>query len=153
MDNQIGFGGGIEPGLLVYRPNVRRQHGHGLGAFFGRLASRLIPFAKEFILPHATKAAKNLAGDLLEGRNFKQSLKSNAVGVLKGVGNQLINQSGSGLRRGKKRKQTTKPKKSVKRRRVSKPKRKLKKPKGKKQKKNRGRRTTLKKNDFLTIFD
>jgi len=164
MANQMTIthqlGGGIEPGLLVYRPNVRRQHGHGLGAFFGRLASRLIPLAKEYLLPHAKNAVKNVAADVLGGRlntreDLKEALKSNAFGVLKGVGTQvLLNQSGGGLARGRKRKRAASKKstkKTVKRRKVTKSYRKRA-PKRKHKKLNR-KTKTLRKSDFVTLFD
>lgn len=96
-------GGSLESGLLVYRPNLRRQHGHGLGSFFGRIFQRIIPLAQKYVLPHAKSAMSNVTRDILEGKDIKESLKSNTKSALKGVANQIFDQSGSG-RRGKKRK-------------------------------------------------
>ncbi len=141
-------GGGYEPGLLMYRPNVRRQHGHGLGSFFSGMFSRLLPLAREYILPHAISAVKNVASDMVNGGNFKQSIRDNAKGVFKGVANQVFNQNGSGARRGRKRKTQSSIKKISKKRKGSK-KNKSKKPKKYSSKKKR----QLKKSDFITLFD
>lgn len=146
----VQHGGGYEPGLLMYRPNIRRQHGHGLGSFFSGMFSRLLPLAKEYILPHAVSAVKNVASDIANGVNLKQSIRNNAKGVFKGVANQVFNQNGSGARRGRKRKAHSSIKKSVK------------KHKGSKSKKNKPRKAKkysskkkrqLRKSDFITLFD
>lgn len=97
------LGGSLESGLLVYRPNLRRQHGHGLGSFFGRVFQRIMPYAQKYVFPHAKTALSNVTKDILEGKDIKESLKSNTKSALKGVANQVLDQSGSG-RRGKKRK-------------------------------------------------
>lgn len=140
-------GGGATPGLLMYRPNIRRQHGHGIGSFFGSIFRRLIPLAKTYVLPHAVKAARNVASDMLEGKNFKSSIKENATGALKGVASQVFNQSGSGMARGRKRKSKSKGFNFVKRRKTTKAKR----VKAKKYTSNKKRK--LKKSDFVTLFD
>lgn len=100
-------GSGHDDGLTFYRSNYRRQRGAGLGSIFGSLARRLIPFAKNFllpaaqkyILPHATEAAKSIADDIFSGKNVKQSLKEHGKTAIKGIGNQLLSQSGSGRKR------------------------------------------------------
>lgn len=145
-------GAGFEPGLLMYRPNVRRQHGHGIGSFLGAMFSRLLPIAKEYILPHAVNAVKNVANDIVHGVNLKQSLKDNAKGVFKDVTNQVFNQKGSGSRRGKKRRANssqTKSKKAKQRKTSTHKKSKSKKPKSYSSKSRR----QLKKSDFITLFD
>lgn len=145
-------GAGFQPGLLMYRPNVRRQHGHGIGSFLGSMFSRLLPIAKEYIFPHAIKAVKNVANDIVHGVNIKQSLKDNARGVFKDVTSQVFNQSGSGKRRGKKRKANSSLHKSKKTKRT----------KSKSKKKSVSKKLTpyssnnrrqLKKSDFITLFD
>ncbi len=145
-------GAGFQPGLLMYRPNVRRQHGHGIGSFLGAMFSRLLPIAKEYILPHAVAAVKNVANDVVHGVNFKQSLKDNAKGVFKGVTNQVFNQNGSGKRRGKKRKANSSHNKSQKIKR-----RKTKSGRGTATKKLKSysskNKRQLKKSDFITLFD
>lgn len=143
--NQVGTG--FESGLLVYRPSMRRQHGHGLGAFFGRMFRALIPIAKNVLLPHAANAVKNVASDFLEGKDVKQSIKSNAVGVLKGVGNDIINQTGNGRRRrskpAKTKKSTTKKAKTSTNKKTT----------AKSRKKSAPKRKQAKKNDFIRLFD
>lgn len=142
------FGGGLEPGLLVYRPNIRRQHGYGLGAFLGGMFRRLIPFVKSVVLPHAYDGVKNVAKDVFKGKDFKESLKSNAIGVLKGVGQEVLNQTGSGHKRGRKRKAVPLKHKATKKRRT------VKKAVKKKSKKTKSKRKKpLRKNNFVTLFD
>lgn len=145
-------GAGFQPGLMMYRPNVRRQHGHGLGSFLSSMFSRLLPIAREYILPHAVKAVKNVASDVVNGVPFKQSLKDNAKGVFKDVTNQVFNQNGSGARRGKKRKASSslvKSKKTKRSKAKSQRKSAFKKPKSYSSKNKR----QLKKSDFITLFD
>lgn len=101
-------GGGLESGLLVYRPNLRRQHGHGLGSFFGRVFQRILPIAQKYVFPHAKTALKNVTRDVLDGKNIRESLQDNAKSALKGVANQVLTQSGSG-RRGRKKKRKSAP--------------------------------------------
>lgn len=153
MESHIGlvqYGGEYQPGLLMYRPNLRRQHGHGLGSFFGTMFSRLIPLAKEYLLPHAVTAAKNVASDVVNGVGLKQSLRTNAKGVLKGVANQVFNQKGSGARRGRKRKSHSSHGKSTKKHKPSS----FKKSKSRKSKKySSKKKRQLKKSDFITLFD
>ena len=107
------YGGALSIERPMYFAGVRRQRGAGIGGIFGTLARRLLPFAKKYILPYALEAVKNIATDLSEGKNFKESLKENAVSALKSAGNQIINQSGSGMRRGKNKSRA--PAKSTKR--------------------------------------
>jgi hypothetical protein len=84
--------------------------GYGLGGLFGAIARRLIPFAKEYILPHALTAAKGIASDVLEDKSkFRESLKSRGIGALKSIGRHVITgQKGSGLRRVKKHRKRVK---------------------------------------------
>lgn len=89
-------------GVMMERPlffaGVRRQRGAGIGGIFGTLARKLLPFAKKYILPNALDAVKNIATDLSDGKNFRDSLKENAFAALKSTGDQIFNQSGSGMR-------------------------------------------------------
>lgn len=115
------YGGRLDSGLLVYRPNLRRQHGFGLGSFFGSAFRRLAPLAQKYILPHAKNAVQNIilphaktavqniAREALAGRNLKESLIDNSKSALKAVAGQVFNQSGSGCR-GRKRKLRFAPK-------------------------------------------
>ena len=149
--NQIGYG--AQPGLLMFRPNVRRQHGYGLGAWFGRLWQRFVPFARKVIIPHTADAIGNVAQDWIDGKSVKDSLKANAMGVLKGVGNEVLNQKGSGSKRVNKRKRSTPHKKLTKR--IKRVKKKFTKAAGKKSSSTtkKKKKKPLKKNNFLTLFD
>ncbi len=100
-------GSGHDDGLTFYRSNYRRQRGAGLGSIFGSIARRLIPFArnfllpaaKKYVLPHATEAVKNIADDIFSGKNVKQSLKEHGKTAIKGIGSNILSQSGSGRKR------------------------------------------------------
>lgn len=100
-------GSGHDDGLTFYRSNYRRQRGSGLGSIFGSIARRLIPFARNFllpaaqkyVLPHAKQAVKNIADDILSGKNVKQSLKEHGKTAIKGIGDKILSQSGSGRKR------------------------------------------------------
>ena len=100
-------------GLQFYRSHVYRQKGRGIGSFFGSLFSRLLPFAKNVLLPaakthimpHAAQMARNVATDVfVNNQPLRGSLKSRGMDALKNVGSSFINQSGSGIRRTKSRK-------------------------------------------------
>ncbi|CAG7833314.1 unnamed protein product, partial [Allacma fusca] len=81
---------------------TRRQRAAGLGALFGAMAQHLMPFARKYIVSNSTKALTNSAPDLLTGeRNFEESLKSNSMNALKGIGRDYLNQKGKGKRRKK----------------------------------------------------
>lgn len=93
-------------GLLFYRGGPYRQKGHGIGGFFGSLLSKLIPFAKnimlpaakKYVLPHMVDMAKNVAGDVIEQRSsLKDAFKQHGINALKETGRQITGQSGSGL--------------------------------------------------------
>jgi len=95
---QMGYG--VLPDGRVYFSGVRRQKGAGLGGVFGAIARRLLPFAKQFILPHAKTALQGLAADLTDpNTSFKQSLKKHGVSALKDIGRDVLNQTGRGRRR------------------------------------------------------
>jgi hypothetical protein len=77
---------------------------------------RLLPFLTKHVLPFAKTALKNVAVDVLDGnRNLKESISEHGVGALKGVGQSLLAQSGSGVRAVKRKKPTKKPPSSKKR--------------------------------------
>ena len=105
--------------LLYYKSNYRRQRGGGLGSILGAIARKLIPFskqvlwpaAKKYILPHAQTAAIDFAGDVMEGRNIRESFKEHGKKAIKASVEQFKDQSGSGSQRKRKRSQTLKKKK------------------------------------------
>lgn len=100
-------GGGANDGLLYYKSNYRRQRGAGLGSIFGAIAKRLIPFAKnilwpatqKYVLPRAQEAIKGVTEDIFAGKNVAQSLKEHGKEAIKGIGSDVLTQSGSGRRR------------------------------------------------------
>jgi len=97
-------GRGADDSLAFYKSSYKRQRGAGLGSVLGAIARTLIPIArnilwpatKKYVLPHATEAAKHFAGDVLSGRNIKESLKEHGKEALKGIGTQITSQSGKG---------------------------------------------------------
>lgn len=77
--------------------------GAGLGGIFGAIAKHLIPFAQKYILPHAVNAVRNVTSDAIAGKSsLKDSLKTHGLGALKGVRQQILDQTGSGRRPRKK---------------------------------------------------
>jgi len=113
--NQIGGSVGTEP---FYQSSLRRQRGAGIGGFFGAIGRRLLPFLQKHVLPSAMSAVRNVADDLLDGRNLKESIKEHGIDAIKGVGKSVLNQSGSGFQR-KRRKRTKTLRKSTKRSRLT----------------------------------
>lgn len=112
---QAGFG------LRFYRRNAYSQKGRGVGSFFAKLMKTLIPFARDTLLPaakkhlfpHATQMAKNVTRDVLsQNMSLRESLKQHGMTALKGVGDSVGGQSGSGLRSLKTRKRSAKKAKS-----------------------------------------
>lgn len=167
----IQYGGAlpINDQLLFYRPNIKRQHGYGIGSFLGSLFQKLIPFARQhvipYVLPHAKSAIKNVVTDAIAGESIKSSLKKNTMQALKGSVKDALNQSG-GVRT--RRRRRTKHKGMNKRKKISKRKkrggnkvgggrggRKNKKSKRvtKKLKTRRKRKRPLTKRDLLSVFD
>nr|DAC81376.1 TPA_asm: cupiennin [Orchesella springtail adintovirus] len=103
-------GRGLDDGLQFYKSSYRRQKGAGLGGIFGSIARHLIPFAKnvlfpaakKYLAPHAKIAARSLAGDILSGRNVRESIKDRGSTAIKGIGHDILNQSGTGRTRKRK---------------------------------------------------
>ena len=92
----------------VYFAGARRQRGSGLGGVFGAIGRHLIPFLKQFILPHAASAIGSIASDFANKKQpFKASFKAHGKEALKRAGQDILNQTGSG----KQRKKTSKKRK------------------------------------------
>ena len=65
-------------GYPVYA-GQRFQRGHGLGSIFGGLFKAAMPLLKKgakTLGKEALKTGLNIAGDMVEGKNFKQATKS-----------------------------------------------------------------------------
>jgi len=107
--------------LRIQDLDCKLLSGAGLGGLFGAFARRLLPLVKKFVVPHAAAALRSVASDVIESKQpFSQSLKSHGVNALKGVGRDLLRQTGSGRRRtikcaGKRSVKKTKKAKVVKR--------------------------------------
>ena len=107
---------------LVGFEGVRYQKGHG---FFGRLISSFAKPLLGYLGKKALGVGKDLAGDILQGKNFKESGKRRLKQGLKAVGEDALSygkrkldQVGTGAKR--RRITKKKPKKPIKR--ASKPK-------------------------------
>lgn len=61
-------GGSVFKGTL-------RQRGKGLGGLLGSIAKTAFPIFKKFVLPHVKKGLISTAGDVIAGKNVKQSIK------------------------------------------------------------------------------
>jgi len=90
----------------------RGQRGHGIGSVLGGLFRSAVPMLKRGLANfgrHALKAGLDIANDVVEGGNFKESAKRHAVSGLKDFARDTIkdisasevlsNQAGSGRRR------------------------------------------------------
>ena len=87
----------------IYFGGVRRQKGSGIGAIFGAIGRYLLPFFKQVapkVLPHAAAAAKNIFMDTLDNKqSVRAAIKEHGKTALRGIGRDLLDQSGSGRRR------------------------------------------------------
>ena len=86
----------------------RFQRGHGLGSILGGFFRRLVlPFFKahgKHMLANAVKTGMEVADDVLEGQSVKESAKKRIPAGIKRTVLSLSGQSGSGVRRRRKRK-------------------------------------------------
>lgn len=114
------------------------QRGHGIGSLIGRFG---IPILK-FLGKHMLRTGVNVGSDLLDKKKFKDALKTRAKETLRNATSesmnkvsQLLQQSGTGLRRAKRRRRTRSRKRLYKTLLKAKPKKKVK--RGKKRPKRR----------------
>lgn len=99
--NQAGSG-------LTGFSGIRYQHGHG---FFGKFFSTaLLPVLKYFG-KQALGTGVNVAEDLLDGKNFKDSMKTRAIETCKNVTRAAINRGRSYIQKetGKRRRKSRNP--------------------------------------------
>jgi hypothetical protein len=149
-NNQAGFGY-AHPNISTYRGPIY-QRGNGIGSIFSSLWKAISPlFSSENVRTalksagtHALKTGLTVGSDVMQGRNFGESLKARAgetgKELLGAAADELKSLAGSGRRRarGRKRKSRTTSAKPKKRRKVSK--RKKSKPKKKKRKSKKKKR-------------
>ncbi len=158
-NNQAGFGQ-PHPGITTYRGPIY-QRGNGLGSIFSSLLRAITPIFKSNTVQKALKSVGNSAlttglnigTDLLQGRNFKESIKHRAgetgANLLESAAGELRQFSGSGYR--KRKRKTTASKKIYKRRKITKKRKaKNKRKVGRKKRKGRGRK---RKSRRQNIFD
>ena len=96
------------PVRRLYFGGVRRQSGRGFLSLLGNLASKLLPFAQQYIFPSAKRAVQGITADVLSGeRPLKKSLKAHGIGALKGMARSYLeDQEGTGHRQKRRRRQT-----------------------------------------------
>lgn len=111
--------GGGAPSYPVFRGSAY-QHGQGIGDIFRHIGRWLAPF-----LPVAVDAAKTFisgtASNLSQGKSIKEAAKSAisptikgaATGIGEAMASKINGQSGSGLRRGRRRRQGRRTRKRV----------------------------------------
>ena len=68
-----------------------RQHGKGIGGILSSLAKTAFPILKRHILPHVGKSLLSTAGDVLTGKNIKQSIKKRSKKAGKKIVRSLLN--------------------------------------------------------------
>ena len=90
-----GRGGGLGD-IKIFHPVQRSRRGGGLFTFLGGLARKAAPFLFRNVAPEVVKMGKNVLSDIVQGKNFRGSLKSRGVEAIKGVGKRV---TGGGVKR------------------------------------------------------
>jgi len=110
-------GGGLDDIRIFLPPPVQRgRRGGGIFNVLSGLAKKAVPFLMRNVAPEAVRMGKDVLGDVLEGRNLRESLKTRGVAALKGVGQRLARGGGGRVRKRSKKKankRKTKPKRRV----------------------------------------
>ena len=108
-------------GLPVFQGS-RGQRGHGLGSMLRGLFRSAVPMLKRGLATfgkHALKTGLEIAGDVSEGKSFKDSARDRIVptilpGIKRFAEEELLNnQSGSGKRRKRVRRLTRRKRKDI----------------------------------------
>ena len=99
---------------------ARTQRGHGLGSILGGLFRRALPFLSSGA-KILGQQAMNVALDMIDGKSFQDSAKSRLMKDIKTfvTSNPIIPQSGSGVRRKRRRQPSRKQSKKTKKRRIA----------------------------------
>lgn len=104
-------GGGLDDIKVFVPPSVSRgRRGGGIFNVLSGLAKKAIPFLMRNVAPEVTRMGKDVLGDMIQGRKFRDSLKTRGVTALKGVGQRLARGGGVKKRKKKKRVRITKTK-------------------------------------------
>jgi len=93
-------------GLPVYR-GVLNQRGYGIGSFFKSLFIKALPFLQR-TAASVLRSGAQVFDDVREGKKVKESLKQRIPETIKDVGMSILNQTGSGTRKRKRRRKITK---------------------------------------------
>src|SRR2546425_6412785 len=108
-------------GLPVFQGS-RGQRGHGIGSVLSELFRSAVPMLKRGLATfgkHALKTGLEIAGDVSEGKSFKDSARDRIVptllpGIKRFAEEELFNnQSGSGKRRKRARRLTKRKRKDI----------------------------------------
>ena len=86
-------GGGLVD--IPYFAGARYQRGHGIGSIFSSIFRGLrsiFPGVLKTVGKHALKTGVNIAGDVLEGRRFQDSIKDHGVQGLKAAAGDVVPQ-------------------------------------------------------------
>ena len=96
---------------------ARTQRGHGLGSILGWFFRRVMPFLSSGA-KILGQQSMNVASDMIDGNSFQDSAKSRLKEVIKTFVklNPIIPQSGSGVRRNRRRQPSRKQSKKTKKR-------------------------------------
>ena len=99
---------------------ARTQRGHGLGSILGGLFRRALPFLSSGA-KILGQQAMNVASDMIDGKSFQDSAKSRLKEGIKTfvTSNPIIPQSGSGVRRKRRRQPSRKQSKKTKKRKIA----------------------------------
>ena len=84
-------------GMNVFQ-GARGQRGHGLGSMLSGLFRSALPMIKNFGR-NALQTGLNVATDVVEGTNFRDSLRKRVPDGIRGFQADQFGQSGSGKRR------------------------------------------------------
>ena len=99
---------------------ARTQRGHGLSSILGGLFRRALPFLSSGA-KILGQQAMNVASEMINGKSFQDAAKSRLKEGIKTfvTSNQIIPQSGSGVRRKRRRQPSRKQSKKTKKRKIS----------------------------------
>ena len=110
LEHHPRVGGGLDDiSIFIPPPTQRSRRGGGLFSTLGGLAKKALPFLWRSVAPEAARLGRDVLGDVLEGKKFRESLKTRGVSALKNVGSRLV-------RGGRVRKRITKGKSKTKKR-------------------------------------
>ena len=96
-------------GAMNYFHGARIQRGYGLGNLFKSVARFVVPLFKQGARAVGKKALETglaVGGDIIAGKNAKQSIKTRGKQALTGIANQGIDTIKQQVGGGRKRKQT-----------------------------------------------